>query len=135
MANKALRSPPSNLAASAKPDIVSKSFEEASSAFRGFYLAILYDLASNAKDFNSFKASIDGFMSTVDTMAAHEWDDANEMVRKGELDFEGLEKKGFATHQTGWDIFELDVTEEGPSKRRPRPEQNRLPEFAIPEAA
>ena len=66
---------------------------EALAAFCSAFLAVLFDIASEAATFQDFRREVHKFFDETDTAALHEWEEAVRRVKTGQLDAEWLSKK------------------------------------------
>ena len=62
-------------------------------AFKKTYKAVLFDIASEAKNFNAFKREVEKFFNEVCRPIEKEWLDAVKRVREENYTEEGLQKK------------------------------------------
>ncbi|HEX3554990.1 MAG TPA: hypothetical protein VIA62_17330 [Thermoanaerobaculia bacterium] len=66
---------------------------EAQSEFRLLYRTVLFDAASEAKDFTSFNAEVGRFFEETNNPTAIEWEEAVLEVRKGNIEVDWLPKR------------------------------------------
>jgi hypothetical protein len=67
--------------------------DKARVAFKKTYKAVLFDIASEAKNFNAFKQEVEKFFNEVCRPIEKEWLDAVKQVKKENYTEEGLRKK------------------------------------------
>jgi len=70
-----------------------KSANEALAQFCQDYLAVLFDIASDAKDFDGFREEVKRFFDDTSRPALREWEEAVQQVKAGEVDAEWLTKR------------------------------------------
>ena len=70
-----------------------ESQPEAYAKFKNTYQAVLFDIALEAKTFNTFKRAVQNFFNEVCGPAEKDWWDAVEQVRKKGYTEKGLQKK------------------------------------------
>jgi len=70
-----------------------KSANEALAQFCQDFLAILFDIASDAKDFEGFREQVKKFFEDTSKPALQEWEEAVQQVRAGEVNAEWLTKR------------------------------------------
>ncbi|PTL35513.1 hypothetical protein CLG94_09595 [Candidatus Methylomirabilis limnetica] len=68
------------------------TFMEAQREFRKAFTVILFDIAEDAKDFNSFKAEVGRFFKGINCPTEEEWHAAVLDVRAGKITAEALSK-------------------------------------------
>jgi len=61
--------------------------------FRKTLLKVLFDIASEAKDFFAFRAGARKFFNEVNTPTLAEWQTAREQVRAGKITIEGMKRE------------------------------------------
>ena len=67
--------------------------QEAHQDFRAGYRSVLADLAEETEDFASFKALAEDFLHTVNRPNETQWEEAVQLVRKGELSLDWLPQR------------------------------------------
>jgi len=98
-----------------------KSPSEALAEFRSAFRAILFDIASDAASFGSFRAEVQRFFEETSVPALREWEEAVLQVRAGQLDVEWLRKRPAETR------LGVEVTEVS----RPAATNNEMGEAAL----
>ncbi|HSS50128.1 MAG TPA: hypothetical protein VLX28_14415 [Thermoanaerobaculia bacterium] len=81
-----------------------KSANEALAQFCQDFLAVLFDIASDAQDFEGFREQVKKFFEDTSKPALQEWEDAVKQVRAGKVNAEWLTKRSAETK------LEVDVT-------------------------
>lgn len=66
---------------------------EALAAFCDEHRVVLFDIASDARDFDTFKAEVERFFHDTNETALREWDAAVAEVRKGRITADWLDKR------------------------------------------
>jgi hypothetical protein len=66
---------------------------QALESFRRSYLAILFDIASDAADFAAFRRGVEEFFNDTNEPASRDWDAAVAEVRAGRTDADWLAKR------------------------------------------
>lgn len=66
------------------------NFAEATVEFRNAFTAVLFDIADDARDQQTFKAGVETFFAAMDTVAAQEWQTALADVRSGRITADAL---------------------------------------------
>jgi hypothetical protein len=69
------------------------SANEALAQFGRDFLAVLYDIASDAKSFEHFREQVEKFFNDTSAPALKEWEEAVQQVRTGQLDAAWLAKR------------------------------------------
>jgi hypothetical protein len=69
------------------------SANEALAQFGRDFLAVLYDIASDAKSFEHFREQVEKFFNDTSTPALRDWEEAVRQVRMGQLDAAWLAKR------------------------------------------
>ena len=69
------------------------SQKEAAAEFRALYRAVLYDIAAQAPDFDSFQDEVRDFFADEDQVLAKAWNEAVAEVRQGSLASDWLQKQ------------------------------------------
>ena len=94
---------------------------EAQAEFRLRYRSVLYDIASEAKDFGVFRAEVERFFREVDETEAAAWEAAVHEVRQGRVSADWL-PRGKAESRFGIEVVEL---------KEPAPSMNLLDQAAL----
>jgi hypothetical protein len=81
---------------------------EALAAFCSPFLAILFDIASDAKDLQDFREEVQRFFEDTNRPALLEWEEAVQRVKAGQLDAAWLIKRPAET-QLGIEVVEVRV--------------------------
>jgi len=105
------------------PGSIAGGGTEREAAFRAFkerYLSVLFDIASEACDFASFKAEVECFFESTNDPTAAEWENALHKVRNGELTLD-LPKVEAAQNQPRIDVVLIE---------RANPDANALDEIS-----
>jgi hypothetical protein len=66
---------------------------EALAAFCDEHRVVLFDIASDARDFDAFKAEVESFFHDTNESALREWDAAVAEVREGRITADWLDKR------------------------------------------
>jgi hypothetical protein len=90
---------------------------EAHHAFLERVRLIVFEIAEEAEDFESFQAQVRQFVETTNRPNEHLWDRAVELVRAGEVDLEGVRRED--ADSTSWVKVDLIAAEDeaGPRPR------------------
>ena len=83
---------------------IGKSANEALVQFYLDFLAVLFDIASDAKDLEAFRTEVHKFFNETNAPALKEWEDAVLQVRAGEVDADWLTKKSAETTKLGVEV-------------------------------
>jgi hypothetical protein len=81
-----------------------KSANEALAQFCLDFLAVLFDIASDAKDFEGFRGEVERFFNDTSGPALKEWEEAVRQVKAGEVDADWLTKKPAESTTLGVDV-------------------------------
>ncbi|HTG32522.1 MAG TPA: hypothetical protein VLB76_06285 [Thermoanaerobaculia bacterium] len=73
------------------------SASEALAQFCQDFLAVLFDIASEAEDFDHFRDQVGKFFSETSAPALEDWEEAVRQVRAGQVDADWLTKKSAET--------------------------------------
>ena len=105
-----------------------ESAREAYAKFRNTYKAVLFDVASEAKNFNAFKREVQNFFNEVCNPAEKEWWSAVERVRKEGYTQKGLHKKSAKNTEMKIIVKKVKST---PKYNTINAECHQLPEHAL----
>lgn len=83
-----------------------QSQKEATAAFKGAYLATLYDIAAEAVDFGHFQKAVSELFTDENAVFAAEWTEAVRKVREGTVTSDWLEKRA-ADSRRGVQVFHI----------------------------
>ncbi|MBZ5538084.1 MAG: hypothetical protein LAO31_19190 [Acidobacteriia bacterium] len=87
--------------------------EEAYLRFRNRYREVLYDVASESKDFDSFRDEVNRFYQEPDSKEEERWEKAVEEIRTDavtiEKPFSDLRKEAPETRPSAMSVMRLDV--------------------------
>jgi hypothetical protein len=105
--------------------------QETFSAFRNRYKEVLFDIASECKDFEAFKREVERFFYEPDPEEERRWEDAVACIRSGNLvpppAFSGLPREEPETRPSQIAVERLDGT-----SRRFKPTDNVPDTYLVP---
>lgn len=81
-----------------------QSANEALAQFCQDFLAVLFDIASDAKSFEGFRDEVKRFFNDTSRPALKEWEEAVLQVRAGEVDADWLTKRSAETAKLGVEV-------------------------------
>ena len=101
-----------------------KETAEAARTFKKRYLSVLFDIAEDAPDFDSFKKQVDAFFYEANEATKRAWDAAHAEVKKGKLQHQDLPKVDANTKPVNIEVLLVRNEDAKPSRF------NRFDDFA-----